>query len=495
MPLVGRGVMSKWINFTVRRQSFVRPRVARRWNEQDAAFRAQRRAGRLRQELAIRAAVSLLIFAFNETVGIGTTARANPLVRIAALLGLGLNGPYYLATRTSRRPHLQAYVRMLADIALLTLGLYGAGGLAAAPHVGVYAITVVYVGVSFSGLASLVATGVATASYLALAVLQDAGWLPGLTSAMAGDWSRAAFNLLILNIVGGLTSVLTERYRQNRKRLSVLYQDLERAHDELGRLNAEIRQAARFQVLSGVVAGVSHEIRNVLQLALGHLQLMRRPVETGAPEALPHLAEVRHSFDTAVRIIETTLDVARRPSGEKGPVSIPEVARRIADLKRYDLRRDGIAIRVSFPPDFPFVLGERFQIEQILLNLVLNAQDALRGAAEPRAIDIVGLIEFERAVVEVRDTGPGIAPAVLPRLFEPFYTTKALGTGLGLAISAGIVRDLGGELNAGNRPEAGAVFRVSLPAVHPRGCGGRPPPPAAGQRPPSRSTGAAGRTL
>jgi two-component system C4-dicarboxylate transport sensor histidine kinase DctB len=74
-------------------------------------------------------------------------------------------------------------------------------------------------------------------------------------------------------------------------------------------------------------------------------------------------------------------------------------------------------------------------------------------------------MEPGRAVVEVRDSGPGIPPAVLPKLFEPFYTTKAAGTGLGLAISAGIVHDLGGKLVAENRPEGGAVFRIDLPAI------------------------------
>ncbi len=101
---------------------------------------------------------------------------------------------------------------------------------------------------------------------------------------------------------------------------------------------------------------------------------------------------------------------------------------------------------------------------QVLLNLVGNAQDALRGAPGLRVVSIVGLADDEHAIVEVRDTGPGVPPEILTRLFEPFATTKAYGTGLGLAISAGIVRNLGGELTAKHSLEGGAVFRVTLPA-------------------------------
>lgn len=101
----------------------------------------------------------------------------------------------------------------------------------------------------------------------------------------------------------------------------------------------------------------------------------------------------------------------------------------------------------------------------ILLNLVTNAQQALQTHPHPRDIEIVGFREDGRAVLEVRDNGPGIPTDALPRPFEPFYTTKPEGTGLGLTISATIVRDHGGHLTADNRPGGGALFRVTLPAA------------------------------
>ena len=143
---------------------------------------------------------------------------------------------------------------------------------------------------------------------------------------------------------------------------------------------------------------------------------------------------------------------------------MPDVVRRVVDLKGFDVRRDGITLRVEFPLAFPSVEASAFQLEQVLLNLVGNAHEALRGRGAG-AITIAGAVDDGRVIVEVRDDGPGITAEALPRIFEPFFTTKESGTGLGLAISAGIMRDAGGELTAANRPGGGAVFRVAFPAA------------------------------
>jgi len=430
--------------------------------EDDAGVRARPRHRRLLQELAIRGSVSLLVLIFNEVLGIGAVS---PVIRFTGLLGLLSNGPYYLAARTGLWPRGQAFGRMLADIVFLTVGLYSAGGLAAARYLGVYAIVPVYAGIVFSGGACLVATGAATASYLAVVLLQQAGWLPPTPSPLPDGWSVAAFNLLILNIVGGLTALLAEAYRRSRRQLAGLYQDLERANDQLLRLNTEIQRVGRLQVLGEVVASVTHEIRNTVQLAVTHIELACSKVDDLPTQVVRHLETAKQSCETIVRIVKGSLEMARQPSAQKLPVSLADVARSIVDLKTPDLRKDRIFIRIDFPPAFPSVLAVPFQLQQVLLNLVINAQDALRGVTGPRTIEIVGLSRYRHVVIEVRDTGPGIPSDVLPRLFEPFYTTKPSGTGLGLAVSAGIIRELGGELTAVNRPDRGAVFRLSLPAI------------------------------
>ena len=117
------------------------------------------------------------------------------------------------------------------------------------------------------------------------------------------------------------------------------------------------------------------------------------------------------------------------------------------------------------PGTLPRVLASPYQLQQVLLNVVANAHDELRSSTRRREITITGQTSEGRVIVEVRDTGPGIAPNVLPHVFEPFYTTKVAGSGLGLAISAGIVEAFGGTLTAENRREGGAVFRLTLPVA------------------------------
>jgi two-component system C4-dicarboxylate transport sensor histidine kinase DctB len=166
-----------------------------------------------------------------------------------------------------------------------------------------------------------------------------------------------------------------------------------------------------------------------------------------------------------MRIMSTTLDMARRPAVEREPVVLAEVARRVANLKAVELRRDRITLSVDVPATLPRVPAAPFQLQQVLVNLVANAQDELRGSPGRREIAIVGKETAEGVALEVRDTGGGIPPKHLPHVFEPFYTTRAGASGLGLPISAGVVESLGGRLIAENRREGGALFRLTLPAV------------------------------
>lgn len=445
--------------------SDVVPRAPRHPDD-DAVFRARRRLSQFNMEALIRTAVCLVILLFNEAVGIAVGARGSLVLRTVAVVGILLNGAYYLGLSSGRYVRPQAYLRIAIDVGLTTVGLYEAGGLAAAPYLGIYTIIAVYAGLVLSSAACVFVTAAATGGYVAAALLYQARSLPG--APVPGEWAAAGFNLLVLNGVGVLTAILAHAYRQSRRRLSLLYQDLERAHDEAFRLNAEIQRVARLHTLGAVVAGVSHEVGNALQTAVLPLELVRRKVGTGAPEVTRHLDQIEHGCETAMRIVGNVLQAARQASSEKVPVSLPEVARRTLELKGYDLRRAGITVQLELSSDLPPIMGVPSELQQVLLNLVTNAQDALRENGRGGSIAIVGFVERERVVVEVRDDGPGVPPETLPRLFEPFYTTKPDGTGLGLAISSDIVRGLGGELTAANRPEGGAVFRVSLPVVSPR---------------------------
>ncbi len=426
---------------------------------------------RLAQELAVRSGVAVLIGLFDRAVAPFMTAGSNADIFALSQIALGINVPYGILALTGWRRRTQAYGRMLGDVVMMTIGLYIAGGIAAAPYLGVYVIVPLYAGLTLSSVACLLASTTATLAYLAMAQAQHVGWLPA-APAPAQAWSIAAFNLLILNVVAGVTALLSDAYRRSRAQLLNANVERERAYDATARLNAEIQRAARLRVLGEVVAGITHEIRNVLTPALGYLDLLERKIAT-MPEAMERLEQARKGCQDAVRIVMTTLDMARRPVESRRPIVTADVVATVVGLKRYDLARDRIAIKVDMAAGFPNLVGSAVQLQQVILNLIGNAQDALRDWPGPRRIEVVGRVADRHGVLEVRDSGPGFPAGLLGRGFEPFRTTKPDGTGLGLSISAGIVRELGGELVAANAPHGGAVLRMLFPLA------GEPHAPAA----------------
>jgi len=206
------------------RPVYARPSLER--SHADPAERQFRRRLRLYQELTVRGGVALLIVAFQLAFPVEPPAFSR-CISLLALFGLFLNGPYFLAARNGRAFVAQAYTRMLVDVALLSLGLYFAGGLAAAHFLGVYLIVTIYAGITFSSGACLTATAAATGSYIAIVLLQHAGILSA-PFELPNAATIATFNLILLNAAGGLTAVLSRALRNSRRRLQATYQELER---------------------------------------------------------------------------------------------------------------------------------------------------------------------------------------------------------------------------------------------------------------------------
>ena len=411
----------------------------------------------------MRGGVAILMLVSNELLTSGPTVRA--IIRVAALVALLVNVPYYLAARSDWRRRLQAWIRMGIDLALMTASLYAAGGLAAAPYLGVYAIVPVYAGIVFSSVASVAVTLVATVAFLALAGAQTIGLLPFMNPPPPHAWTTAVFNLLVLDIVGGLAATLAHAYRRNRQQLATAYDELERAHEQTLRMHAHIECAGRVYAVSELVAGVTHQLRNQVQGALGHLWLVRRKLAAAPDDVHDHLRELETACEQIMRIIRTTLDMARHPADVPGPVSVEQVVAKVVELKVYDVKRDAITLSARTPRTLPRVRVSAVQLQQALLNLITNAHDALRTHEGRREISVVAATDRLGCAIEVRDSGPGIPAAILPQVFEPFFTTKETGAGLGLAIAAAIVERFGGRISAFNRRDGGATFRIVLPAA------------------------------
>lgn len=250
-----------------------------------------------------------------------------------------------------------------------------------------------------------------------------------------------------------------DQYKQPRGWLEI-YRDISRQRHIESRLFHSERLAALGQMLSGV----AHELNNPLTSILGFAQLVQkrtRECET----------EVRHILEEAERsrlIARNLLLFARGSTTERIRVNLNELAERTLAIRAYELRLENIRVELDLDGRLPQTIADAAQIQQAVLNLLLNAEQAVRQARESGHIWIrTRQLSAERVALEVADDGPGIPPEMALRIFDPFFTTKpaGVGTGLGLSIFCGIVRQHGGEVSVKNRPGGGAVFTMELPSA------------------------------
>jgi signal transduction histidine kinase len=207
-----------------------------------------------------------------------------------------------------------------------------------------------------------------------------------------------------------------------------------------------------------LAAGVAHEINNPLAVILGYAKILRRRAEGSLAE---DLAVIEEETLRAKEIVEGLLDLSRPLSADAERVDLRALCDDVVSRLREARLLEGVQVGVDGAAAAP---GSREKLRQVVLNLVKNAAEA---AGRGGRVDIRVAARDGQAEVSVADDGPGIAPEVKSRLFEPFLTTKPRGTGLGLAVSRAIARAHGGELVAGDAPERGARFALRIPAARP----------------------------
>ncbi|MGH7389268.1 MAG: ATP-binding protein [Candidatus Rokuibacteriota bacterium] len=239
-------------------------------------------------------------------------------------------------------------------------------------------------------------------------------------------------------------------------------------------------QAAKLSALGELVAGVSHELNNPLAVLQGNLEI----IADEAPPALrPHLLTMQKSIDRAGRIVQGLLTFGRKRPLQRQRVSLPRLLEQVLEVSAADLRLAGVVVQTEVAPDLPDIWADEHQLQQVFLNLITNAKQAMADVAGVRAVRVsMRPIAADRVSLVVEDTGPGISPDLIPSIFDPFVTTKGVrGTGLGLSISYGIVREHGGHIGVESRPGAGARFTIDLPV------GAAAPEASAPAAPPART--------
>jgi two-component system NtrC family sensor kinase len=225
-------------------------------------------------------------------------------------------------------------------------------------------------------------------------------------------------------------------------------------------------QSEKLAAMSSLVAGVAHELNNPLAAIMMQADLLREDTPDG-PLA-ERATEINASAERCVRIVRNFLAFVRQTAPERVRVNLNEVIRDAMELLAYTLHVDNIEVSENLAADLPLLWADAQQLHQVVVNLVSNAQHALREVPGPRRVTLTTWFDaaHQQVVCEVADTGPGIPPPIQERIFEPFFTTKppGVGTGLGLPLCQGIIASHDGILSVDSQAGAGAVFRVVLPA-------------------------------
>jgi signal transduction histidine kinase len=265
-------------------------------------------------------------------------------------------------------------------------------------------------------------------------------------------------DIFMFAAVGVVTGILSDRERSRRAELQVAAQQLKHMNMELQNTFEQVKRADRLSAIGQLAAGLAHEIRNPLASIDGAAEVLE---PGGEPEEVRResLAIIRKECARLFRLLTNLLDFARPREPERRAVAIPRVLDKVIELVGHSGRK-GIRFHREAPDDLPPLMSDEEQLTQVILNLAINAAQAMpeggdvRLAATPRDGGIV---------IEVKDQGHGIPPDQLDRIFDPFFTTKDEGTGLGLSVVDRIVSHHGGSVTVKRNRDKGMTFTLFFP--------------------------------
>jgi PAS domain S-box-containing protein len=225
------------------------------------------------------------------------------------------------------------------------------------------------------------------------------------------------------------------------------------------------RQAERLASLGTLAAGLAHEINNPIGILSSRIELMLMEAsDRGVPaDVVEDLRVLHRNVGRVTRIAQNLLSFARESPAERRPVNLNRVVEETLLLIQPQMAKDGIEVVTALDASAMLVLGHANALEQVVLNLLTNAREAIHGRGAVRIETVRAPGPPTRIHLTVSDTGTGIPPAAIPRIFDPFYTSKRSGTGLGLAVTYGIIQDHNGTIDVESRSGQGTVFILTFP--------------------------------
>jgi two-component system, NtrC family, sensor kinase len=267
------------------------------------------------------------------------------------------------------------------------------------------------------------------------------------------DFSPADVNLLIA--VASQISSAIER--------TLLYDQTRQAYDDLRRTQEQLLHSEKMAAVGQLISGVAHELNNPLTAILGYSQLLTSCGQVGV-QGLEYSEKLYKQAQRTHRIVQNLLSFARQHKPERAPVRLNQVLEDTLALRDYDLRMSNLRLHLNLADDLPLVAADPHQLQQVFLNLVNNAVDAILESSSEGDLWVRTAKEGKNFVIEFIDSGPGVKDS--SKVFDPFYTTKPVGkgTGLGLSICYGIISEHGGQIHVHNASPRGACFKIEIPS-------------------------------
>ncbi len=272
--------------------------------------------------------------------------------------------------------------------------------------------------------------------------------------------------IVLYNVVGGVTGLLAQREQEKSRELQKTAEGLEASYNKLQHqseriiaIEEKLRRAEKLSTLGEMSAVLAHEIRNPLGSIRGTAEILRDDYKPGDPKYEFIEIQIKET-ERLNRVVEDFLRMSKPQPVEMRGCSVKEELETVVTLTSNDAAERKLLVTLQSLPDMPLVMGDGEKLRQAFLNIIINALQATPSGGR---VDISLRQADSNLEIRFSDTGQGIAPEALKRVFEPFFTTRSEGTGLGLAITKKIIESHGGTLEVESEPGQGTTVIVSLP--------------------------------